>query len=144
MSKNFSGWNEDKLRELQASGKIRDYKVVNKDEKTRDTKKPKYFNEKVQFEGQEFDSKKEFRRWCELRTKMKKGHILMLERQVRYRFEVNGENLGFYDLDLKYWDVKTQAFVHEDVKSKATRKLQVYRKKKKLMKALYQIEIIEV
>jgi hypothetical protein len=51
--------------------------------------------------------------------------------------------IGFYKADFRYEEVATSAVVVEDVKSPVT-KTAVYRLKKKLVKALYGVEIIEV
>jgi hypothetical protein len=56
---------------------------------------------------------------------------------------VNGHKLGFYRGDFRYEEVATHTIVLEDVKSPAT-KTAVYQLKKKLVKALYGIGIIEV
>jgi hypothetical protein len=45
---------------------------------------PKYHNKKVIVDGIAFDSKKEARRWCELKLMEKAGVISDLERQVEY------------------------------------------------------------
>ena len=44
----------------------------------------KYHNRKITFEGEVFDSKKEFRRWQELRMLERSGIIHNLRRQVKY------------------------------------------------------------
>lgn len=44
----------------------------------------KYNNHKITFEGETFDSKKEFRRWQELRMLERSGLIQHLRRQVKY------------------------------------------------------------
>ena len=71
------------------------------------------------------------------------GLIENLELQPRYDLVVNGHKLGFYKADFRYKDVPAGLIITEDVKSKATR-TPVYILKKKLVKALYGIEIVEV
>jgi hypothetical protein len=66
-----------------------------------------------------------------------------IELHPRYDLIVNGHKLGFYKADFRYKDVATDFVILEDVKSPVT-KTAVYRLKKKLVKALYGIEIIEV
>ena len=44
----------------------------------------KYYSQKITFEGETFDSKKEFRRWQELRMLERSGVIQNLRRQVKY------------------------------------------------------------
>jgi hypothetical protein len=71
------------------------------------------------------------------------GLIEDLELQPRYDLIVNGQKLGFYRGDFRYKDVATDSVVLEDVKSPVTRTA-VYQLKKKLVRALYGIEIIEI
>ena len=44
----------------------------------------KYGNRKVESDGEVFDSRKEYRRWCELELLQKAGEIANLRRQVKY------------------------------------------------------------
>lgn len=44
----------------------------------------KYGNEKIVSDGEVFDSKREYRRWCELKLLEKAGEIWGLERQVKF------------------------------------------------------------
>jgi hypothetical protein len=57
--------------------------------------------------------------------------------------ELSHYQLGFYKADFRYEVIATGEVVVEDVKSTAT-KTAVYCLKKKLVKALYDIEIVEV
>lgn len=43
----------------------------------------KYKNRKIEADGEVFDSRKEYRRWCELKLLEKTGKIQNLERQVK-------------------------------------------------------------
>ena len=63
--------------------------------------------------------------------------------QVRYDLVVNNINIGFYKADfVTYKHGKVLEVI--DVKSEMTKKLPVYRLKKKLMKAIYGIDIVEI
>jgi len=106
-------------------------------------KASKYHNRKTEFAGRVFDSRKEADRYQELLWMQQAGLIQDLELQPRYDLIVNGHKLGFYRGDFRYKDVATDSVILEDVKSPATRTA-VYRLKKKLVKALYGVEIIEV
>ena len=107
-------------------------------------KKPsKYRNRKTTYKGIQFDSQKEENRYQELELLERAGLIRNIELQPRYDLTVNGHKLGFYKADFRYKEVATDALVIEDVKSKAT-KTAVYMLKKKLVKALYGIDIVEV
>ena len=106
-------------------------------------KVPKYRNQKTEHNGIQFDSRKEATRYQELLLMEKAGVISRIECQPRYDLVVNGHKLGFYRADFRYEDVATGESILEDVKSPAT-KTPVYQLKKKLVKALYGIEIVEV
>lgn len=69
------------------------------------------------------------------------GHIELLERQVKYPLVVSGLKVGTYIADAAYFDKQTGEHIVEDVKGFLT---PVYRLKKKLVKALYGVEIREV
>jgi hypothetical protein len=103
----------------------------------------KYHNRKTLVEGIQFDSQKEANRYQELRLLERSGLIRSIELQPRYDLVVNTHKIGFYRADFRYEVVTTNILVVEDVKSPATRTA-VYCLKKKLVKALYGIEIIEV
>lgn len=107
-------------------------------------KQSKYRNKKTQVDGIKFDSIKEANRYKELKLLQKAGEIGFLERQVVYELEVNNEKVCAYVADFVYVETKTGEKIVEDVKSEFTRKLPIYRQKKKLMKAIHQIEIKEV
>jgi hypothetical protein len=138
MSKNFLGWDEDKLKELQACGKIRGFKLMNKAEE--EPKKSKYGNQKTDINGKEFDSKKEAKRYKELNLLLKAGKIAFLARQVEYELNVGGTHSLKYVADFQYTDAETGKVVVEDAKGMKTRE---YKKKKRLMKKIHGIEIKE-
>ena len=101
-------------------------------------KKSKYNATKTERNGLKFDSKKEADRFDELMYMFKAKAI---SRPVlQYEFELVG---CVYRCDFLYLDYSTKQFVVEDVKSDVTRKLSTYRIKKKQMKELYDIEILE-
>lgn len=106
-------------------------------------KKSKYGNQKVEYDGIVFDSKKERDRYCELKILEKAKAITDLKRQVKYVLvEKKGkERETSYIADFVY--KKGNEVVVEDVKSKAT-KTPLYRLKKKLMLERYNIKIKEV
>lgn len=112
-----------------------------KGSKEKPRSKSKYLNEKVEVDGEKFDSKKEAARYATLLLLEKKGEITNLQRQVTFRLEVNGQLVCKYIADFMY--AVNGVGVVEDCKSKMTRTLPVFRIKKKLMKALYNIDIKE-
>lgn len=103
----------------------------------------KYRNCKTEYLGIQFDSLKEMHRYQELLLLERAGLIRDLELQPRYDLVVNGHKVGFYRGDFRYKDVASALVVLEDVKSPATRTA-IYILKKKLLKALYDVEIAEV
>ena len=103
----------------------------------------KYRNRKTSYMGIQFDSQKEMNRYKDLVLLERAGEIQDLELQPRYDLIVNGHKLGFYRGDFRYKEVATDTVVLEDVKSPVTRTA-VYMLKKKLVKAIYDVEITEV
>lgn len=101
----------------------------------------KYNAVKTKVDGITFDSKREAARWCHLLLLQKAGLIGDLERQVKYRLEVNGQLVCTYVADFRYTEAGQQ--VVEDVKSAPTRKKPEYRIKFKLMRACHGIRIRE-
>lgn len=101
-------------------------------------KASKYRNVKTVVNGIEFASKKEARRYSELRLLERGGLIQDLELQVKYPLVINGIKVGSYIADFRYQEGHTVKV--EDTKGMKT---PVYRLKAKLMKALYGITILE-
>jgi hypothetical protein len=93
-------------------------------------------------DGVRFDSRKEARRWADLKVMEAAGAISGLRLQVRIPIVVNGVRVCVYIADAVY--IEAGRRVIEDTKSAVTRRLPVYRLKRKLLAALYGIEIREV
>lgn len=129
------------LERLKSAGLIQDYKL-NSVEVIGDKKKPKFGNVKTVIDDIVFDSAKEAKRYIELRYLKMAGEITDLELQKEFVLDVNGEKVASYIADFVY--KKYGLVIVEDVKSSHTRKLPVYRLKKKLMKQIHGIEIKEV
>jgi hypothetical protein len=125
---------EDKL----AKGLIQGYKI-NGEQVTKGTKKSKYKNQKVEIDGIWFDSKRESRRYIELRMLLKAGEISDLQCQVPYELNKGGTHSLKYVADFVY-KTKGQTIV-EDSKGFKTK---VYLKKKRLMEKVHNIIIREV
>lgn len=103
----------------------------------------KYKNIKTVINGITFDSKKEAVYYGILRLKEKANLIDRFEMQVRYDILVNSQKIGFYKADfVTYKNGKVLEVI--DVKSEMTKKLPVYRMKKKLIKAIYGFDIVEI
>jgi len=102
----------------------------------------KYNNVKKEVDGKKFDSTKESKRYLELKSMVERGEISELHEQVKFTFAHNGVKICSYIADFTY--NKDGKEVVEDVKSEMTKKLPVYKIKKKMMVAFFGIEINEV
>lgn len=102
----------------------------------------KYNNVKKEVDGKKFDSTKESNRYLELKSMVERGEISELHEQVKFTFAHNGVKICSYIADFTY--NKDGKEVVEDVKSEMTKKLPVYKMKKKMMVAFFGIEINEV
>lgn len=106
----------------------------------------KYGSKKVIIDGIKFDSKKEGKRYLELKLLEKANEIKNLELQKVFElqpsFKKNGKTYRkiTYKADFCYFSIKENKYICEDVKSPAT-KTQVYMIKKKML--LYKYENIE-
>ena len=105
------------------------------------TKRHKYGAVPVTIDGIRFASKKEGKRYGELKLLAKAGKIKHLELQVKYPFQLNREHMFTYIADFTYWDCETDRNVIEDVKGVRT---PLYRLKKKLIENQYDLEIVEI
>jgi len=106
-------------------------------------KRNKYNARKTMVDGVTFDSAKESRRYSELKLLEKAGVIHSLTLQPRFDLIVNGTKCGFYKADFKY--VENSREVVEDVKGlKRGGAYAIFRLKKKLVKAIYGIDIVEI
>lgn len=122
----------------------------------------KYGNHKVVVDGSVYDSKKEARRYLELKCWEEHGVIKDLERQKKFilipaQFEPDtigprgGRKRGkllehevAYYADFCYTDAQTGEYIVEDAKSPITRENAQYIIKRKLMLYIHHIRIREV
>jgi hypothetical protein len=96
---------------------------------------------KTEVDNIKFASKKEANRYLELKLLLKAGEITDLKLQERFPIKINDTLICTYVADFSYnQDGKR---IVEDVKSAYTKKLPLYRIKKKLVSAVYDIEITE-
>jgi hypothetical protein len=103
-------------------------------------KTSKYGNAKTVYNGVRYDSKKEANRASELDLLARAGVIKNWEGQVKLPIQHKGVKICTYIADFKV--VYPDAIVeYEDVKGFRTA---IYRLKKKLVKAFYNIEIKEI
>lgn len=143
---------------IQLPGMVPVKKPVKKNAVAAVKKKSKYNNVKTIVDGIPFDSIKEANRYRELKLLKQKGEIARLELQPVYKLIINNVLICKYKADFRYLQRKepelyagnplsknktvynSVSLVIEDVKGMKT---PVYRLKKKLMKAIYNIEIKE-
>lgn len=110
-------------------------------------KQPKYGNHKVVIDGEKVaDSKHEYRRLNDLIVLQRAGQIKDLQTQVRYKLIPSQKICGVkvrgtdYVADFVYWTNEGQ-FVCEDAKGHKTAD---YIIKRKLMKMIHNIDVVEV
>ncbi|WP_374697300.1 DUF1064 domain-containing protein [Alcaligenes nematophilus] len=110
--------------------------------------KRKYGNRKATLDGHTFDSKKEARRYAELKLLERAGLICGLELQPRFelipkqrRDDGKPERACEYVADFRYTDTATGQTVIEDAKGMRTRD---YIMKRKLMLQVHGISVKEV
>jgi hypothetical protein len=103
-------------------------------------KQDKYKNRKPVVDGIVFDSKKEANRYKELLMFKQANLITQLVLQPKFDIVVNNKKIGFYKADFKYYDNKKGCYITEDCKGFKT---PVYKLKKKLVEAYYNIKILE-
>jgi len=87
-----------------------------------------------------FDSEKEANRYRELSFLLKAGVIGLLERQVEFELNEGGTHSLKYIADFVYLRADTGEKVVEDCKGFRTKE---YRKKKRLMREVHNIQIFE-
>lgn len=106
-------------------------------------KKSKYHNVKTVVDGITFDSKAEAKRYGELKLMEKAGVITTPELQKKYPIVINGIHICNYIADFVYINTEGRKLklIVEDTKGMRT---PVYNLKKKLMKAVHNIDVVEI
>lgn len=137
-------WTEDQLAEHMR--RLRPATSADKLPEQPAKKAPKYRNKKVEQDGEQFDSRKEARRWVELQMMRAEGSIANLRRQVSYelipkqrRADGEVERACAYVADFVY--EQDGMIVVEDAKGMRTRD---YIIKRKLMLHVHGVSIVEV
>jgi len=108
----------------------------------------KFNAKKVVIDGIKFDSIKEGRYYKSLLIQKKavnpSDRVVDIQTQVRYDIDVNGKRIGFYKLDF-HVTYANGRIEYVDVKGlKKGSAYQIFRLKKKLVEAIYNISIKEV
>lgn len=125
--------------------------ILKQCDKPKASNRNKFNAQKVELYGMTFDSKKERRRYIELKAMQQRGEITKLEHHTKFELvpktKLEGEKRTKpavrYYADFTYYNGEGK-YIVEDVKSAATRKLPSYRTKKHLMKTVHGIDIKEV
>lgn len=104
-------------------------------------RRSKYCAKATYLDGKRFASKKEAARYGQLKAMADAGYITNLATQVPFEINVNDKKICKYLADFQYCDVQTGEIVVEDVKGFRT---DIYKLKKKLVEAIYKIQIKEV
>jgi hypothetical protein len=99
----------------------------------------KYRNQPIVIDGIRFASRREGRRWSELRLLERAGQISDLKRQVTFPLDVNGKPVCRYVADATYRE--NGALVVEDAKGFRTPE---YKIKARLFEAIHGFPIREV
>ncbi|MGV0886004.1 DUF1064 domain-containing protein [Acinetobacter venetianus] len=125
--------------------------ILKQCDKPKSAKRNKFNAQKVDLDGMTFDSKKEHKRYIELKAMQQRGEIFELEHHTKFelapKIKLEGGKRAKpalrYFADFTYYNIKGE-YIVEDVKSAATRKLASYRTKKHLMSTVHGISITEV
>ena len=125
--------------------------ILKQADKPKTAKRNKFNASKVECDGMSFDSKKEHKRYIELKAMQQRGEIFGLEHHTKFelapKVKIEGEKRAKpalrYFADFTYYNTRGE-YIVEDVKSAATRKLASYRTKKHLMSTVHGISITEV
>ncbi len=125
--------------------------ILKQSDKPKTPKRNKFNAQKIELDGMTFDSKKEHKRYIELKAMQQRGEIFGLELHTKFELapktKLEGEKRAKpalrYFADFTYYNTRGE-YIVEDVKSAATRKLASYRNKKHLMSTVHGISIIEV
>jgi hypothetical protein len=125
--------------------------ILKQSDKTKTAKRNKFNAQKIGLDGMTFDSKKEHKRYIELKAMQQRGEIFGLEHHTKFELspktKLEGEKRAKpalrYFADFTYYNTRGE-YIVEDVKSAATRKLASYRTKKHLMSTVLGISITEV
>lgn len=125
--------------------------ILKQADKPKAAKRNKFNSSKVECDGMTFDSKKEHKRYIELKAMQQRGEIRDLQHHTKFELapktKLEGEKRAKpalrYFADFTYYNTRGE-YIVEDVKSEATRKKDSYRNKKHLMKTVLNIDIKEV
>ena len=125
--------------------------ILKRADKPKAAKRNKFNAQKVEMDGMTFDSKKEHKRYIELKAMQQRGEIFGLQHHTKFelapKVKIEGEKRAKpalrYLADFTYYMISGE-YIVEDVKKEATRKKDSYRNKKNVMKTVLNIDVREV
>ena len=82
--------------------------------------KSKYRNEKIQTDDGKFDSRLEYKEWCDLKLLLRAGKISKLQRQVRIKLGYSVKCKVHYVADFVYFDNEKNVWIIHDTKGYET------------------------
>lgn len=91
-----------------------------------------------------FDSQKEYMRYCQLKLMLRAKEISELTLQPQFRLDVNNQHICKYTADFSYIDTKTSSLIVEDVKGGKATDTRDSKIRRKLLKAIYNIDVVIV
>jgi len=110
--------------------------------------KNKFNNKKVVTSEHTFDSKKEYRYYLQLKQRMKAinraDRVVNIGLQPRYDIIINSKKIGFYKADFKVLFADNRVEIIDVKGYKKGCAYQMFKLKKKIVEALYDIQIIEI
>lgn len=129
------------LKIIDATNNIISY---DKPKEVKKATRSKYMAKKTEYNGHMYDSQKEANHARKLDIKFSRNEIKSWKRQVRMKIEVSGMHICDYICDFVVTGLNGQE-TYEDVKGyKKGQAYQMFSLKKKLIKAIYDIDIIEI
>lgn len=106
--------------------------------------KNKYNANKPTAYGRTWDSDAELRRYEELLLAEEMGMVGGIEVQPQFHIIVNGVHIYSYKADFRYTNLVDHQVVVEDVKNPVTSRERDFVRTRKLIKALYRIDIVVI
>jgi hypothetical protein len=103
-----------------------------------------YGNEIFEADGIRWQSTHEYNVWLWLNQCLRAGVIIHLKRQIKYPLVWNGIHISTPVLDFQYVHVPTSTVIVADAKSEFTVTRQRWKLQKKMLKACYNIDVLEI
>lgn len=95
-------------------------------------------------DGHRFPSRREARRYGDLKLLLRAGKIANLSLQPSFKVKIKGKHLCTYTADFSYDDLAGGQTIIEEIKSSGTRRDPYYRLRKKAAELYHEITIQEI